>query len=353
MKITTSEDATSHGRFAVAGSVQRAKSWRTGKVAPHLWVLQRWSVAASRALVTAGLLIGGLATLSSAPAQESRAPEAPPPFFAILEAQDSLAEGVTIGGRTQDRLVLESGGLDFRFIEYPWWHQARITFDLNKVVDIEAVVATMRTAKAALRQACGDATLELTAAEQPIGGFVLGQRADGFISASYKRLHAEGLVGTFSCRAKGAPAGPPWRIQWESGNRNPFAVIPPNEWRFLIEGVSAEAFARHRLRFDAHQRATDAMRANISIGAKVQVMADDVPAAVLAKTKQPDNPRKRPYAVCALVTGLNAPLVQVQVQLDTFMIPVRKLFLAGRQATADELWQYLAQNAPAQLACLI
>ena len=353
MKITTREDATSHGRFALARCVQRARCWPTGKVAPHLRVLQERSGTSIRTLVTAGLFLGGLTTSSSVPAQEARAPETPPPFFAILKAQDSLAEGVTIGGRTQDRLVLESGGLDYRFIEYPWWHQARITFDLNKALDIEAVVATMRAAKAALRQACGDSTLELTAAEQPIGGFVLGQRTDGFISASYKRLHAEGLVGTFSCRVKGAQDGPPWRIQWESGNRNPFAVIPPNEWRFLIEGVSAEAFARHRLRFDAHQSATDAMRANVSIGAKVQVMVDDVPAAVLAKSRQPDNARKRPYAVCALVTGLNAPLAQVQVQQDTYMIPIQKLFPAGRQATASELWQYLAQNAPAQLACLI
>jgi hypothetical protein len=353
MKITTREDATSHGRFALARCVQRARCWPTGKVAPHLPVLQERSGTSIRTLVTAGLFFGGLPTSSSVPAQEARAPETPPSFFAILQAQDPLAEGVTIGGRTQDRLVIESGGLDYRFIEYPWWHQVRVTFDLNKVVDTEVVLATMRAAKAALRQACGNGALELTAAEQPIGGFALGQRTDGFISASYKRLHAEGLVGTFSCRAQGAQAGPPWRIQWDSGNRSPFTVIPPNEWRFLIEGLSAEAFALHRLRFDAHQRATDAMRANVGIGVKVQIMADDVPVLLLAKNKQPDNARKRPYAVCALVTGLNAPLVQVQVQLDTFMIPIQKVFPAGRQATASELWQYLAQNAPAQLACLI
>lgn len=95
------------------------------------------------------------------------------------------------------------------------------------------------------------------------------------------------------------------------------------------------------------------MRANVGIGKKVQMMADDVPAALLAKTRQPDNGRKRPYAVCALVTGMNGPLVQVQVQLDTFMIPIQKLFPTGRHVTADELWQYLAQKEPAQLACLI
>jgi hypothetical protein len=353
MTITSKIDATLRGLPAAPMRALHASTRPTGTDARCMRTLRYWSYPAGRALVRAGLLIGGLATFSSAPAQDSPASDTPPSFFAILKAQGSLAEGVTIGGKTQDRLVLESGGPDYRFIEYPWWHQVRLTFDLTKVVDTETVLATMRAAKAAMQRACGDGALELAAAEQPIGRFALGQATDGFISASYRRLYEEGLVGTFSCRSKGAQAGPPLRIQWESGNRNPTAVIPPNEWRFLIEGVSTEAFARHRLRFGEHRRATDALRAKVGIGAKVQMMADDVPVALLAKTKQPTNARERPYAVCALVTGLNTPLVQVQVQLDTFTVPIQKLFPAGRHATVDELWQYLAQKAPAQLACLI
>lgn len=323
MTIRSKIDATSRGRPAAPMRALHASTRITGTDAPCMRAPRHWSDPAGRALVTAGMLVGGLVTLSSALAQESPTSDTPPSFFSILKAQGSLAEGVTIGGRTQERLVLESGGPDYRFIEYPSWHQVRLTFDLNKVVDTETVLATMRAAKAAMQRACGDGALELAAAEQPIGRFALGQATDGFISATYRRLYEEGLVGTFSCRAKVVQAGPPWRIQWESGNRNPTAVIPPNEWRFLIEGVSTEAFVRHWLRFGEHRRATDALRAKVGIGAKVQMMADDVPVALLAKTKQPDNARKGPYAVCGLVTGLNLPLVQVQVQLDTFMIPIQ------------------------------
>lgn len=353
MKITTKVHATSIGLSAAARCALRAGARPSGIDAPHKRALQDWSRSAGRVLATVGLLFGGSATLTEVHAQEPSGSDTPPSFFAALKAQVSPVDGVTMGDRTQDRLPLESGGADYRFIEYPWWHQMRLTFDLNKVVDTEAVVTTMRAIKAAMRQACGDGALELAAAEQRIGVFALGRSTDGFISASYKRLYEEVLVGTYSCRTKGGQAGPPWRIQWESGNRNPTAVIPPNEWRFLVEGVGAETFARHRLRFGEHRRATDALRGKVGVGAEVQVMADDIPAALLAKTKQPDNPRKQPHAVCALVTGLNPPLVQVQVQLDSFMIPIQKLFPAGRHATADELWQHLAQKAPAQLACLL
>ena len=229
MTITSKLDATSRGLPAAPIRALHDSTRLTGTDARCMRALRCWSDPARCGLVMAGLLIGSLVTVSSAPAQESSASDTPPTFFAILKPQDALAEGVTIGGRTQDRLVLESGGPDYRYIEYPWWHQVRLTFDLNKVVDTETVLATMRAAKAVMQRACGDGALKLATGEQPIGGFALGQATDGFISASYRRLYEEGLVGTFSCLAKGAQAGPPWRIQWESGNRYPTAVIPPNE----------------------------------------------------------------------------------------------------------------------------
>ena len=57
--------------------------------------------------------------------------------------------------------------------------------------------------------------------------------------------------------------------------------------------------------------------------------------------------------MCALVTNVNSPLAQLQVQLENFMIPIQKVFPAGRQVNAKEIGQHLDQKEPAQQACLL
>ncbi|RQP21783.1 hypothetical protein DZC73_25400 [Albitalea terrae] len=308
--------------------------------------------ARSRQILTLVVLfLCGTAISSSAKAQQATNLDRPPAFFAEFRKQVGTIEGITVGPTSPYRLAVESGGGDYNFVEYLPWDEFRLTFDLNVIRTAEPILETMRLLKIAMQQACGHSKLE----QRPLGprhGFMLSLPTDKFMTEVYFRAFDEGLVGEFECQQADKLAPQLIRVQWDDGNRYPASVVPAAEWHFLVEGIGPDQLAAHRARFEQHRRRSDALRTKLAVGSSVQVMAQDVPAPLLARYKQPENRRKHAYAICALVTDVRGPLAQVQIQADTFMLPARKLLPMGRPASADEMWQHLQQQAPVQLACL-
>lgn len=297
------------------------------------------------------LAIGGLGVSFTSAAQPTIEQNRLPALFDQFRRQVSAKEGVNVGPTWPYRLAVESGGSDYHFVEYLAWHEFRLTFDLNAIRTAEPILETMRLLKASMQQACGYSRLE----HRPLGprhGFMLSLPTDRFMTEVYARVFDERLIGEFECQQADKATPQLVRVIWDSGNRYPASVVPANEWRFLVEGIGPEQLVPHRARFDQHRRRSDALRTKLAIGSSVQVMAEDVPATLLARFIQPENVGKRPYAICALVTEVRGPLAQVQIQMETFMLPVRKLLPMVRPASADEMWQHLQQQAPVQKACL-
>ena len=287
----------------------------------------------------------------SAAAQPTVEQDRPPAFFAQFGKQVLAIEGVKVGPTWPYRLPVESGGSDYHFVEFLPWHEFRLTFDLNAIRTAEPILETMRLLKASMQHACGHSRL----AQRPLGprhGFMLSLPTDKFMTDVYFRAFDEGLVGEFECRQAYMATPQLMRVKWDNGNRYPASIVPAHEWRFLVESIGPAQLTPHRARFDQHRRSTDALRSSLAVGANVQVITEDVPANLLARNRQPDNQQKQPYAVCALVTEVRGPLAQVQIQTETFMLPVRKLLPMGRPASVDEMWQNLQQQAPVQMACL-
>lgn len=297
------------------------------------------------------LLLCGIAISSSARAQQAGELDRPPAFFPEFRKQVGTIEGIAVGSTSPYRLAVESGGRDYNFVEYLPWDEFRLTFDLNVIRTAEPILETMRLLKSSMQQACGQSKLE----QRPLGprhGFGRSLPIDTFMTEVYFRAFDERLIGEFECQQADKTAPQLMRVIWDDGNRYSASVVPAHEWHFLVESIGPEQLVRHRLRFDQHRRKSDALRTKLAVGSSVQVMAEDVPAIVLAGYRQPENRRKHPYAVCALVTEVRGPLAQVQIQGQTFMLPARKLLPMGRPASADEMWQHLQQQAPVQLACL-
>lgn len=289
----------------------------------------------------------------TAHAADAEGLDLPPSFFAAFRKEGGLpVDGLTIGGPFVDRLPVMSGGNDYGFTEYLPWQQLRLTFDLQKVRDEEPILRTMRVLRKSLKLACGRYELQQYALGPKVSRIFLSQPTDTFMSDVYARLFDEGLIGGFECLTNSAAASPRIQVTWETGNRRPTEVIPALHWRFLVESVGREQMLAHQVRFEQHRRKVDGLRAKPTIGTDIQVMADDLPPALLTHFNQPTNRMRMPYAICGLITDIRGPLAQVQIQSDTLMLPIRKLFPAGQHSTADELSRRLEEKAPTQKDCL-
>ena len=289
----------------------------------------------------------------TAHATDAEGPDLPPSFFAAFRKEGDLpANGLTIGGPFVDRMAVTTGGDDYNFTEYLPWQQLRLTFDLQKVRDQEPILKTMRALRKSLKLACGRYEIQQHALGAKVTRIILSQPTDAFMSDVYARLFDEGLIGGFDCLTNSADASPRIQVTWETGNRRPTEVIPAFHWRFLVESIGRDRMLAHQARFEQHRRKVDGLRAKPTIGTDVQVMADDVPPALLTRFKQPTNRIRIPYAICGLITDIRGPLAQVQIQSDALMLPIRRLFPAGQQSTADELSRRLEEKAPTQKDCL-
>ncbi len=276
--------------------------------------------------------------------------DSPPSFYAAYKRQAEFWEGLEIGTPIPYTAAVGSGGTEYQFIEYVPWQQMRLTFNLTTIVDAGPILRSMRLLRDLMQLSCGANGLQ----QRPLGpklGVAFYRSTDKLMTEVYAKLFDERLIGAFECNQPGTDAFIT-QISWDTGNRNPVAIIPPHEWRFLVETISEGRLQTHREGFEAFRRKTDALRAKAAVGADVQLMIEDVPGNLVAKFMQPDNRYKRPYAVCALVTEVRGPLVQVQIQSDTFMLPIRKLFPIGRRSSATEMSERLVQQTAVQLACL-
>jgi len=289
----------------------------------------------------------------SAWAMDTDNPDFVPALVAALRKDADLpSEGLMISGPFVDRSAVTSGGSDYSFTEYLQWQQLRFTYDLRIVRNQEVVLMAMRALRKSLKLACGGFPLR----HNPLGGRVtrifLSQPYDTFMSDVYGRLFDEGLIGGFECVTNRLEVSPRISVTWETGNRRPTEVIPPHDWRFLVEFIGRDQARAHQDRFEQHRRSVDALRAKPSVGADVQVMVDDLPSSSLNQFQQPVNRLRLPYAVCGLVTEFRGSLAQVQIQSATLMIPIQKLLPAGRQTSVDEMSRQLDARAPTQQACL-
>jgi len=273
-------------------------------------------------------------------------------FNAISKDGDLMRDGLTIGGPFVDRAPVTSGGPEYAFTEYLPWQQLRLTFDLRVIHDREPILMALRAVRRTLTAACdGQNAHHLTTGER-VGRVVLFQPYDALMSDVFPRLFDEGLIGTFECAPSRKGTSPRISVTWETGNRRPTEVIPAHEWRFLVEYVDRNLMQTHLSRFDEHKRKVDALRSRPSVGVDVQVIADDLPTALLSRFKQPSNRERLPYPVCGLITEVRGPLVQVQIQAETVMLPIRKIFPVNSTGSADEMWRLLDAKAPLQSTCL-
>lgn len=263
-----------------------------------------------------------------------------------------MRDGLKIGGPFTDRGPVTSGGPEYAFTEYLPWQQLRLTFDLRVIHDRAFILMALRAVRRLLTTACdGQNVYHLTTGER-VGRVVLSQPYDDLMSDVLPHLFDEGLLGTFECTPSRNGTSPRISVSWETGNRRPTEVIPAHEWRFLIEYVDRDLMRAHQGRFDEHRRKVDALRSRPSVGVDVQVIADDLPTALLSRFKQPSNRQRLPYPVCGLITEVRGPLVQVQIQSETVMLPTRKIFPFSASGSADEMWRLLDAKAPLQSTCL-
>lgn len=306
-----------------------------------------------RAVKLAAVVFACVTFTIPAGALDTDSPEFVPALVAELRKEADLTSGgLRISGPFVDRAAVTSGGSDYSFTEYLPWQQLRFTFDLQIVRNHEVVLKAMRALRESLKMACGDLPLQ----HNPLGAratrIYLSQPYDTFMSEAYGRLFDEGLIGSFECLTKRREVSPRISVTWETGNRRPTEVIPPHDWRFLVEFIGRDQARAHQDRFEQHRRSVDALRAKPSVGADVQVMVDDLPSSSLTQFQQPVNRLRLPYAVCGLVTEIRGSLAQVQIQSATLMIPIQKLLPAGRQTSVDEMSRQLDVRAPTQQACL-
>lgn len=273
-------------------------------------------------------------------------------FNAISKDGDLMRDGLTIGGPFVDRGPVTSGGPEYAFTEYLSWQQLRLTFDLRVIHDREPILMALRAVRRTLTAACdGQNAHHLTTGER-IDRVVLSQPYDALMSDVFPRLFDEGLIGTFECAPSRKGTSPRISVSWETGNRRPTEIIPAHEWRFLVEYVDRNLMRAHQSRFEEHRRKVDALRSRPSVGVDVQVIADDLPTALLSRFKQPLNRQRLPYPVCGLITEVRGPLVQVQIQSETVMLPAQKIFPFSASRSADEMWRLLDAKAPLQSTCL-
>ena len=293
------------------------------------------------------------AVLAASPgATQQLADEPAPTFFGEVSSQLSTRPGAQVGKPQLRRVPVQVGPESYRFIEFLPAHQQQLTLDLNRVSDVDAVVSALQAARTALEGSCTGGQLRHRDAAPRITKVVYGQPTDDLMTAAYRRLYEDKLVGRFDCMlADGTHA---WTLTalWDQGERESTTVIPSNHWRFRLESVSVERLTRQQIPFEEFKRKTDALRVKPEPGAGVQVLLDDLPGSVASQYGRPFNPGRLSYFVCGLVVSYRDGVIEVQFGKERLGMPTTSLFPMGTPVTVAELGLYMEAKSPPHRTCL-
>lgn len=283
---------------------------------------------------------------------QAQAAEPSPPAFADIAAELADMRGITTSKPAPRRLPAPVGAQSYGFYEHLPGHQLLVTLNLGVVSEPQKVVQTLEAIKATLAKQCAGKDLRFTETAPRITKVVYGQRGDELMTAALAKLYDGGLLGRFDCVDAGGRLQSSTRVEWDQGDRNPTEVIPPDQWRFRIESISADRLERQSARFEEFRRQTDALRSRPTAGAQAQLALDDLPLSVATKLPRPFNPLRLPFFVCALVTDARGTLAEVQIDQARFMVPAAKLLPGGTPVTSAELGVQLELKSPAYRTCM-
>jgi hypothetical protein len=303
-----------------------------------------------RALIAATCGAAALAPVPSAAQQVHDEPT--PAFFGEVSSRLNNWPGVLLGRPTVRRAPVNAGPEAYNFIEFLPAHQQRLTLNLKQVTEVDAVVGAFRAVRTALEVSCVQGALLHREVAPRISKVVLGQPSDALVTAAYRRLYEDGLVGRFDCTLPEDSLAWTLTVLWDQGEREPDSVIPSDQWRFRLESVSVERLNRQQIRFEEFKRSTDALRAKPNAGGGVQVLLDELPGYLGSHYGRPFNPDRLPVFVCGLVVGSKKSVVDIQFGKERLVMPPSKLYPIGTQVTVAEMGLYIEAKSPPHKTCL-
>lgn len=148
-------------------------------------------------------------------------------------------------------------------------------------------------------------------------------------------LSREGLIGQLWCRApSGAslfmvevrPASeawsPPLTLGWH--------------WNIGFNLVSPVELEKHKANRLEYENAVAALRANIKIGAQVQIRTKDLPDTLTGEWRE--RHRYSVGNVCAMVIDVKSPIVQVQIRSTQLAVEIQNIFPQGSKKELLDLF---------------
>jgi hypothetical protein len=148
-------------------------------------------------------------------------------------------------------------------------------------------------------------------------------------------LIREGLIGQLWCRAPyGAslfmvevrPASeawsPPLTLGWH--------------WNIGFDLVSPVELEKHKANRLEYDKAVAALRANITVGAQVQIRTSDLPDQLTGEWRE-----RHRYSVgnmCGMVTDVKSSIVQVQIRTTQLAVEIQNLFPLGSKKDLSDVF---------------
>lgn len=148
-------------------------------------------------------------------------------------------------------------------------------------------------------------------------------------------LSREGLIGQLWCRApSGAslfmvevrPASeawsPPLTLGWH--------------WNIGFDLVSPVELDKHRANRLEYEKAVAALRANLKVGAQVQIRTSDLPDQLTGEWRE-----RHRYSVgnmCGMVTDVKPPIAQVQIRSTQLAVEIQNMFPQGSKKDLSDVF---------------
>ena len=148
-------------------------------------------------------------------------------------------------------------------------------------------------------------------------------------------LSREGLIGQLWCRAlSGAslfmvevrPASeawsPPLTLGWH--------------WNIGFDLVSPVELEKHKANRLEYEKAVAALRANLKVGAQVQIRTSDLPDQLTSEWRE-----RHRYSVgnmCAMVIDVKSPIAQVQIRSTQLAVEIQNLFPLGSKKDLSDVF---------------
>ena len=148
-------------------------------------------------------------------------------------------------------------------------------------------------------------------------------------------LNREGLIGQLWCRAPSGsslfmvevrPASeawsPPLTLGWH--------------WNIGFDLVSPVDLEKHKVNRLEYEKAVAALRANLKVGAQVQIRTSDLPDQLTSEWRE-----RHRYSVgnmCAMVTDVKSPIAQVQIRSTQLAVEVQNLFPQGGKRDLSDVF---------------